>query len=135
MAKLKFQFKGMENIMKTINDMGLDIHDAAEEALEKSYDLVTNQVKSELTRYKTNTGSMEESFYKSEKVQWIGETARVKAGFDWRESMHSTYMMITGTPHREPDKKLYNAIYGTSTNKEIKKIQEETLMKVIEGGY
>lgn len=135
MAKIGLKFNGVEAILKTIDNMGLNVHDAAEEALKASYDLVTKQVETELIKYKTNTGNMRESFYNSETVKWIGQTASVKSGFDQKESMHATYMMITGTPYRKPDKNLYNAIYGAATKKAIKQIQEETLMKLIEGGY
>ena len=135
MASVKFQKVGFEDLFKTINNLGLNIHDAAEEALTKSHELVTKQVKQEMARYKENTGAMKDSFLDNSIVTWFGENAQIKAGFNQKQSQHATYMMITGTPYREPDRKLYNAIYGAATKKAIKEIQEQALMKVIEGGY
>lgn len=134
MAKIKMDFKGMSSVMETIDKMGLSVHDAAEKALKESADLVTNQVKQELPRYKVNTGEMKDSLYENQKVIWIGETASISAGFNQKDTMHATYMMITGTPYMFPDKKLYDAIYGAKTKKAIKEIQERALMEVIEGG-
>lgn len=135
MARIKFDAKGFENMLQTIDRMGLSVKEATNQALKESYDLVTNQLKQELARYKENTGALKDSFYESEEVHWIGGNAYIKAGLNQKQSMHATYMMITGTPYKSPDKQLYNAIYGAKTKKAIKEIQEKALMKVIEGGY
>ena len=133
MATVKIDFKGMDSVLKTINRIGTNAHNAIDKALLDCHELVTKQVDQEMTRYKSHTGQMKESIYRDEKVQWYGETARIFAGFDQKKSMHATYMMITGTPYRAPDRKLYNAIYGAKTKKAIKEITENALKQVIEG--
>lgn len=135
MARVNMNFKGMDSVLKTIEAMGGNAEKAIEKALLECHELVTNQVNQEMARYKINSGEMKESILDENRVQWTGKRVSVKAGFNQKQSMHGTYMMITGTPYRKPDRQLYNAIYGAKTRKAIKEIQEKALMKVIEGGY
>lgn len=149
MAKIKMNFKGLDSVLKTINEMGLNAHDAIDRALLDCHELVTNQVKEAVRRgvvvstkngtWQTminleKTDELKESLYNVPVVTWMGETASILVGFDQDKSMHATYLMITGNPYMTPSKDLYNAIYGTKTKKAIKEIQEKALMKVIEEG-
>lgn len=149
MAKLKINFKGMENVIKVIEKMGLDANEAIEKALLDCHEYVTKQIKEAIRRgvvvttdngtWQTminldSTEELKESLYEVPNVVWVGAAASVIVGFDQNKSMHATYLMITGNPYMEPSEELYKAIYGSKTKKKIKEIQEEALMQVIEGG-
>lgn len=149
MAVVKMNFRGVDSILKTINRMGANAHDAVEKALLDCHELVTKQTREAVRKgvvitsprgtWQTminldSTNELKESFYEKETVRWYGETAQIFAGFDQKKSMHATYLMITGNPYMTPSKEMYNAIYGAKTKKAIKEIQEKALMQVIEGG-
>lgn len=62
----------------------------------------------------------------------------MKVGFNFYESGLKSIFLMYGTPRMNPVSGLKNAIYGAKTQKEITKIQEDELNKVIkrimEGG-
>jgi hypothetical protein len=37
---------------------------------------------------------------------------------------------VHGQPHVQPDKKLYDAVYGSKNKRQVQKIQEEAFMSV-----
>lgn len=148
MAKIKINFKGFENVIKTINKMELDASGAMEKALLDCHEYVTKQIKEAVRKgvvvttddgtWQTminldSTNELKQSMYDVPQVVWLGDTASIMVGFDQEKSMHATYLMITGNPYMTPSKELYNALYGAKTKKKIKEIQENALMQVIEG--
>lgn len=148
MAKMKINFKGFDSVLKTINQMGLDVHDAMETALLECHEYVSKQIREAVRKgvvittddgmWQTmikldQTDELKESFYDVPNVVWLGDAASIVVGFDQSKSMHATYLMITGNPYMTPSKELYNAIYGAKTKRKIKEIQEKKLMQVIEG--
>lgn len=124
-------FEGVDEAIRKLEKLGGNAMEAAEEALEETYNYVTPKIKKELSKYKVRTGAMVESFRKNEKVEWYGFMAQIKAGFDYDISGHSIFHMITGTPYMEPNKKLYNALYGARTKSDIEKIQREVFLDKI----
>ena len=70
-------------------------------------------------------------------MEWTGDTASVGVGFDISGGgLPSIFLMygtkLHGQPHITPDRKLYDAVYGAKTRKEISKIQESAFQKVLE---
>lgn len=131
MAKFGLNFEGMNEAIKRLKNMGGNVTEAAEEALKETYDYVTPNIEEELSKYKVRTGAMRDSFRNKERVQWFGFMAQIKAGFDYEISSHAIYHMITGNPYMEPNKKLYNALYGAKTKKEVERIQREVFLRKI----
>lgn len=148
MARVKMNFKGFDSVLKTINDMGLNAHEAINQALLDSHELITKQLREAVRRGVTvttkngtwttmidleKTDELKDSLHDVPVVNWTGEKASILVGFNQKQSMHATYLMITGNPYIEPSKELYNAIYGSKTKKAVREIQEQALMQVIEG--
>jgi hypothetical protein len=73
-------------------------------------------------------------------VEWTGMVAEVAVGFDLTKKggFHSIYVMngtkVHGTPRVKKDQKLWNAIKGAQTKKEIAALQEEILRKYLKIG-
>lgn len=132
MAKtFKLDFEGIDEALARLDDLGGNVKKATEKALEATYDYVTPNINKELSKYKVRSGNMVSSFRKNEKVEWFGFMAQIKAGFDYDISNHAIYHMITGNPYMQPNKKLYNALYGAKTKKEIQRIQKEIFVREI----
>lgn len=123
---------------KMIEKMNGDIKRATENALKESHKIVTENVTKAIQAH-NETGQTKASVKTEAEVEWEGTKASVKVGFDITEGgLPSIFLMygtrLYGKPHITPDKKLYDAIYGVKTRKEIKKVQKEEFFKEIEKG-
>ncbi|MBD5142996.1 MAG: hypothetical protein HDT22_05205 [Ruminococcus sp.] len=79
------------------------------------------------------TGETESSLRKTPIIEWTGDmVAEAKVGFHISAGGLPSIFLMYGTPSIEPDNNLKEAIYGTNTRKEIKKIQREVYEKSIE---
>lgn len=81
-----------------------------------------------------STGNTKDSIDTDLTVDWEGMTASIKVGFDFKKSgLVSILLMhgVNGTPKMQPVNGLKAAIYGSKTQKELAKIQEDALQKVI----
>lgn len=107
-----------------------------ERALKKSKDYVTPLIESAMGKLpaggKYSTGRTKESIDIDSSVSWNGNTiGEIKVGFDLKKSGLTSIFLMYGTPRMKPVSGLKNAIYGKKTQKEIAKIQEEELNRVI----
>lgn len=127
----RLDFDGMNEAIRRLENLGGNVAEATEKALQETYDYVTPNIKKELSKYTVRSGDMVKSFRNNEKVKWFGFMAQIKAGFDYDISSHALYHMITGTPYMKPNKKLYNALYGAKTKAEVKRIQQEVFAREI----
>ncbi len=122
--KLTISFDGFEEIMEKLDRTTADTKEITERALQKSYDTVTPVIKSAIEPHHL-TGQTEQSLAENERVEWEGTKAHIKVGFNISNGGLASIFLMYGTPRMQPDKKLYNSIYGSATKKKVKKIQEE----------
>ena len=138
MAKMKILFDGFEDLAADIDRCGGDVKEAVTEALQKTQDYVSERTSAAASPYASKggglrgyaTGKMYNTIIKNHKVDWKGHIAEVSVGFKLRTrgGWHSIFVMY-GTPRMSKDKKIYNAIKGTKTKKEIAKIQQEVMQE------
>lgn len=138
MAKMSIVFDGFSDLAQAIDKAGGDLKEAVDEALTKTQDLVQENVRSASTVYTGKglkgyaTGAMVRSIMASESPEWHGSIAEVGSGFTTNGGatmagfLHSIFVMY-GTPKMTKDQKLYNAIKGTRTRKQIAEIQQEVM--------
>lgn len=135
MAKIGLYFDDMDDMLKQFKELDKNVDEAVENALQKSKDYVTPLVEQAMTRH-IQTGKTKAAVDEDSKVRSDSVTAEVDVGFDIsKEIKESGYpvsiFLMYGTPKQSPDKKLYNAIYGSKTKKEIQRIQMEEFQKVL----
>ena len=138
MAKMSIVFDGFSDLAQAIDKAGGDLKEAVDEALTKTQDLVQENVRTASTVYSGKglkgyaTGAMVRSIMASESPEWHGSVAEVGSGFTTNGGatmagfLHSIFVMY-GTPKMTKDQKLYNAIKGTRTRKQIAEIQQEVM--------
>jgi hypothetical protein len=138
MAKMSIVFDGFSDLAQAIDKAGGDLKEAVDEALTKTQDLVQENVRSAATVYSGKglkgyaTGAMVRSIMASESPEWHGSIAEVGSGFTTNGGatmagfLHSIFVMY-GTPKMSKDQKLYNAIKGTRTRKQIAELQQEVM--------
>ena len=135
--KIGLAANGLEGYMNKLEELGGSkaMKRATEEALKDSKKYVNPLIEQSMNKLpaggRYSTGDTKESIDKSMTVEWEGLTASIKVGFDFKKSgMKSIYLMY-GTPKMSPVSGLKAAIYGAKTKRELAKVQEEALQRVI----
>lgn len=122
--KMTIDFKGFQEMFEKLDRLEADTKRISEKALQKSYDIVTPAIDQAIKPHYL-TGQTEKSLAKNEKVEWEGMTAYIRVGFNISNGGLPSVFMMFGTPRIKPDKKLYDSIWGASTKKKVRQIQEE----------
>lgn len=145
MAKMEILFDGFENLAYAIDEAGKDLHAAVDEALTETAEIVKANLIPAAAAYDRKglkgyaTGKMYKSMVKDTSIDWKGMVASVGVGFSTNNYttylgfMHSIFVMY-GTPKYPKDQKIYNAIKGTKTKKEIAAKQQEVMQKHLQLG-
>jgi hypothetical protein len=146
MAKMSITFDGFEKLAEDIDEVGGDLHAAVDEALAETQKLVQDNLTSASAIYGRKgggkkgyaTGEMYRTIIQDLQIDWRGTIAEVKTGFSGEGAnlsgfMHSIFVMY-GTPRMPKNAKVYNAIKGTQTRKQIAEKQEEIMVKHLELG-
>ena len=135
--KLTLDFPMFDTLKKQLNEAGGNALTAAvEDALKASAAFADTQMKAAIAPHR-KTGKVEESLDNHpDQVKWYGTSASIPVGFDLKDGgLPSLFLMygtkVHGQPHVKPDRKLYDAIYGSKVKKQIQKIQEEAFLSVV----
>lgn len=139
MARMGILFDGFEDLAYAVDScLGTEaLKTAVADALDETGFYVQNNVNQAALPYAHGglkgyaTGEMFNALKKDNPVIWTSDTiAEVSVGFNLSEKggFHSIFVMY-GTPRMAKDQKLYNAIKGTKTQKDVAKIQEQTMWK------
>lgn len=130
-------FSALSDMVTQLNRLNKSVDTAVENALLESKKYVTPIVQREMQKHNGSTGKTKAAIEKNNQVKNDGVGAHVDVGFDISKEINTSgfpvsIFLMYGTPKQAPDKKLYNAIYGSKTRKEIAKIQEEEFLKVLQ---
>ena len=121
--KLRLEFTGFEEMAERLDKLGGDLKKTTEKALIETHKLLTPKVEEAFKRHdvKYSHDTMK-SLKKDPKVEWNGSTAEIGVGFKISEGGFPSIFIMYGTPRMQPDKKVYNSIYGNK--KKVKELQE-----------
>lgn len=129
-----------------LEKLGGNLRGAVEKALEESAEYVNDNLERDIKPHR-RTGKTEKSLKKDWKVEWQGMTASIPVGFDITKGGLPSIFLMYGTPKHGPigkrpgatghpgikqDKELFNDVYGSKAQKEIKAIQEKIFAEEIE---
>lgn len=138
MAKMSFDHKAFDKYLKQLDEIGGGAtKQAVESALKASQKIVAENAHKAMAKHR-DTGRTERAIIDNSPVVWeTAFTASIDVGFDLDNGGLASIFLMYGTklygqPHTQPDRELYNAVYGTKTKKEIKAIQEKALIEAIE---
>jgi hypothetical protein len=137
--KIGLQVKELDYYMAKLDELGTGkaMKRGVEAALKASKQYVNPLIESAMSLSnlpaggKYSQGGTKESLDTDLNVDWEGMTGSIKVGFDFKKSGLKSIVLMYGTPKMPPVAGLKNAIYGAKTQKELAKIQEEALQKVI----
>ena len=128
--RLSLDFEGMDEIIKQYEDMGGDLKTATEAALKATHGIVTPKLQAAIEPHR-QSGDTEASLGRKPEIEWDGTKAAVPVGFKIRDGGLASIFLMYGTPRMKPDTKLYNAIYGAATLREVSEKQAEVFYKRI----
>lgn len=134
MARMSILFDGFDDLAAEIDRAGGDLTAAVEDALQQTQEFIQNGLTIAAAPYNGKglkgyaTGKMFGSIVDDRKIYFKGNVAEVRVGFELDKGFHSIFIMY-GTPRIKKDQKIYNAIKGTKTQKEIAELQEMVLRK------
>jgi hypothetical protein len=134
--RITMEFSGYSVLERRLKEIGGNAKKTAESALKASHNHVTKKLNSAISPHK-DSGKTEKSLNTAPEVIWNGDIGEIKVGFNISDGgLPSIFLMygtkLFGQPHIPPDENLYNAVYGTKTQKELQKIQREVYEKSIE---
>lgn len=142
--KIALDSDDLQIFIKHLESTNKNVKKSCESALRASKQYVTNQLEKDTVKANFpaqgtySHGGLKESIDKNYKIEWQGDKAFIKIGYDFRKSGLLSIFMMYGAPRKVPPmkkaKKLYNDIYGTKTREKVKDIQEETLLKILKRG-
>ena len=130
MARIKLEVQGLDGIMKRLNDANADVKQAVNRALTETHRIVTEKADTAIQQHRL-TGQTERSLRRNAVIEWQGNVAEVKVGFDIAHGGPASVFLMYGTPRKKKDQKLYNAFFGKSTQQEYIRAQEEILYDAI----
>ena len=141
MARMSIKFDGFDDLAAEIDRAGGNLEAAVEDALLQTQEYIQNGLTIAAAPYNGKgikgyaTGKMFGSIIDDRKIYIKGNVAEVNAGFnlDAPGGFHSIFIMY-GTPRIKKDQKIYNAIRGTKTKKDIAELQEEIMRKHLKIG-
>ena len=134
--RMEIQTKGLEELIERIDKSGGDIKQAVNQALTKGKQAVQPDIEEAIARHR-RTGRTEASLDQDMHVTWDGTVGSLEIGFHIRKGGLPSIFLMYGTPRMQPDKKLYNAVYGPTARRKAKEAEEEALsdfMKKLTGG-
>ena len=112
------------------------LKETVEKALLESKEYVTEKLQSDMPKHH-RTGRTESSIDTDSKVMWEGSVAYVKVGFNISSGGLASIFLMYGTPRMQPDRKLYNDVYGNGNQQEdfgnTKEVFDKALQEVMEG--
>ena len=131
MAKIEMEFDGMDAIIRQLEQLEVDVRETVTDALHEAGQLVTEQARAAIQPHKS-TGKTEASLRENPTVEWTGTQAAVNVGFDINSGGLPSIFLMYGTPRMKKDTNLYNAFYGSETQKKIEQIERDALNAAVE---
>lgn len=135
--KMSIKFDGLEIYQKQLEKLGggQAVKKAFDSALEESQALIAEKVSSAIAPH-NKTGDVKASIISHEPPEWTGDIAEISVGFDIvGGGLPSIFLMygtkLFGQPHIQPDRNLYNAVYGPAVRRQVSEIQREAFTKVL----
>lgn len=140
--RMTIQFDGLDIYRQKLDQLGGSqaVKRAFDDALKDTQSLVAEKVSAAMSRH-NDTGKVKNAIIKSDPPEWSGDIASVNVGFDIvkggsYDGLPSIFLMygtqLYGQPHITPDRNLYNAVYGAAVKRQIKEIQKNAFIRVLD---
>lgn len=130
MQKMQMQVEGLDALVERMQKLGVDTRSAVNKALVETHKIVTEKAEASIEPHR-RTGVTEASLRREALIEWSGDIASVKVGFDIENGGLPSIFLMYGTARIKPDTALHNAFFGEETIKEIVEAQEKAIYNAI----
>lgn len=135
-TKLELDFPMLKTLQSKLEEIDGALDRAVTIALEDSNALIAQQLENAMTKHR-KTGKTESTILKNTDVLKTNTEYSANTGFKISQGgLPSIFLMygtqVHGQPHIQPDRELYNAIYGAATKKKIQEIQANAFFNTID---
>ena len=138
--KIGLNFDGWTDLMADLDELAgsTGVKRAVESAQKASKQYVNQQLNAAMAKGnlpaggRYSQGNTKKSIDSEMSIEWTGDTAEMAVGFSLKESGLTSIFLMYGTPSMSPAKGLKAAIYGAKTQKEVARLQEEAVHKVMQ---
>lgn len=135
-TKLELDFSMLKTLQSKLEEIDGALDRAVTIALEDSNALIAQQLENAMTKHR-KTGKTESTILKNTDVLKTNTEYSANTGFKISQGgLPSIFLMygtqVHGQPHIQPDRELYNAIYGAATKKKIQEIQANAFFNTID---
>lgn len=128
--KMRLEFTGFEEYAERLDKLGGDLKKTTEKALIETHKLLTPKVEEAFRKHDVKySHDTLASLKKDARVEWDGSVAAIGVGFKISEGGFPSIFIMYGTPRMQPDKKVYNSIYGNK--KKVRELQEKIFAEEI----
>ncbi len=137
MARMKLEIEGLNEMLNRIESLNGNVRTTTEQALRETHSIVTQKAEKAMSaaylpaKGKYSTGDTLKALRRNAAIEWHGDVAEVKVGFDIKHGGLVSIFLMYGTPRMNPDKELYNAFFGNRTKKEVVEAQENVFWNEI----
>lgn len=137
MGRMKLEIAGLDKLLERVDKLGGQSREMCEQALIETHRIVTQKAEEGMSPSnlaaggKYSSGKTLRSLQYNADVEWSGDIASIKVGFDIEHGGLASIFLMYGTPRMEKDKALYNAFYGAETKKQIIEAQENVFYSEI----
>lgn len=134
--KLSLDFPMYDHLKQQLEKAGGNaLKTAVDKALTESARYTDEELEKAIAPHR-KSGRTEKSLEGESRPEWSGTNASIDVGFDISNGgLPSIFLMygtkVHGQPHVKPDKKLYNAVYGSRVKNQVHKIQEEAFFSIV----
>ena len=149
--KFGLNFDGVSELSEKLEALGGDLKQVAEQALEFIPGDVNPKLHAAMQKHRGH-GVTEKSIVEGQKVTWTGNIASIDVGFNLKKGGMPSIFLMYGTPRHAPgnqyggpvrpgaqehpgikaDTELFNAIYGSKTQKDIAAKQQKIFTQAIQ---
>lgn len=136
--RISIEFAGFDEVLKKLTKLGADTKQITEEALQKSFDIVTKKAEESVVKPnlpaggKYSEGWTERSLTRTLEVTWDGTVAKAPVGFKISDGGLPSLFMMYGTPRYMKVQAVYDAFYSSETEGEVLNAQREVFYKAME---
>jgi hypothetical protein len=120
---------GVSEMLKAIEDAGGKADEALKIAVDKSLEIVGNDMQNFMSRHKETGETM--SSYEQIHAESDGKTVKAEVGYDVRKGGLPAIFLDVGTPKEKPYFFRYYAV--ENNRKRIEEIQREALAEILRG--
>lgn len=130
--KFGLQFSGWKDLMSELDQLSHHgVLEGTKKALIETHKVVTPKLEAAMSKH-VRSGDTIGSLVTDQRLNIEGTLVSIDIGFDLNNGGLPSIWLMHGTPRQNPDKKLYNALYGRATAGEVQHVQYHAIKDTID---